>query len=124
MVVETSIEAEQPSRYRLLLLSQASEAAQDLAIGIAASLAAGDVARGEPFRLRIGTAPELRRWSDAMRHLAIAQAELAELPAPASDVTTVVADGDGVLVDVRGTTERMPLGADLVGAWRLLENLG
>jgi uncharacterized protein (DUF58 family) len=124
MVVETSIEAEQPSRYRLLLLSQASEAAQDLAIGIAASLAAGDVARGEPFRLRIGAAPELRRWSDAMGHLAIAQAELAGLPAPEGEVTTVVADGDGVLVDVRGTTERMPLGADLVGAWRLLENLG
>jgi uncharacterized protein (DUF58 family) len=124
MVVETAIEAERPARYRLLLLRRAPPAAQELAVGIAASLVAGHVWRGEPFGLRIGDGgQDLRRWPEVMGQLAMARAELATLPARDDGATTVVADQEGVAVDARGAVERLPVGVDLAGARSLLESL-
>lgn len=124
MVVESAVETERPARYRLVLLQEAPVQAQELAVCIAASVAAGDEARGESFSLRIGSSSqELRRWHEAMGHLANAQAAQVVGPAREADVTTVMADRDGVIVEARSVSERLPPGADIGSAQRLLEKL-
>jgi uncharacterized protein (DUF58 family) len=124
MVVETSIETERPARYQLVLLRNAGEEARDLAVSLAASLAAAEAARSEPFRLKVGTTGrELRRWPETLGYLATVDADLGAIPPRDIEVTQVAADGNAVRVEGRHGGHRFAAGTSLDDARAELEKL-
>ena len=86
MVVETEAETESRLDFDIAVAGDATDAAADLAGSITASLLAGAVAAGLPFRLRSpGVLGNLTRWHEALVHLATmdkAKAPSSSAPAP------------------------------------------
>jgi uncharacterized protein (DUF58 family) len=73
MVVETAQESSNSTSYELEL-ADSSDAAADLAVGIAASLGAGNVAARVPMAMAIpGQGRGIHRWEEALTALASAQ---------------------------------------------------
>jgi uncharacterized protein (DUF58 family) len=112
MVVETALESRSPARYRVDLHSSAGPEATELAASVAASLAAGSVVAGRPFRLELPGRPRPSvRWRDALGNLAVME-PAAAAPAPEPAVL-VSADAEGVTVEEAGGSWRLPADATL-----------
>jgi uncharacterized protein (DUF58 family) len=102
MVIETAQESSSSTLYELAL-GDGTDEAVELAIGIAASLAAGNVATGVPMAMAIPGQPRaLRRWGDALAALALAVPGQATPATRGRDALKIAVDGDRV--DVRRST--------------------
>jgi uncharacterized protein (DUF58 family) len=105
MVIETAQESSNSTLYQLVLGEATAEAAE-LAIGIAASLAAGNVASGVPMAMAVpGQLRALRRWGDALAALALALPGQATPDSRGRDVLRVAADGGRVEVERAGGSQ-------------------
>lgn len=102
MVVETAQESSNSTLYELALAEGAGEAAE-LAIGITASLAAGNVASGVPMAMAVpGQLRALRRWGDALAALAQTIPGQATPATRGRDALKISAGADGIEVQRAG----------------------
>lgn len=103
MVVETAQESSNSSNYQLDMAGGDAEATE-LAVGIAASLGAGNVAAGIPMSMAIpGQAHGLHRWQEALAALATARAGQPTAGRRGRDTVRIVAGREQVTVS-RGDT--------------------
>jgi uncharacterized protein (DUF58 family) len=111
MVVETATPTLAPAEYRVRLAGDATQAAQDLAAEIAASLIAGSVAAGRRFSAAIADQGVARGWRDAAAALALAGAG-GPTGSPPASTTAIAAEGDAVAIAMGGSDPwRLPAGA-------------
>ena len=111
MVVETASESSDSTTYELELGKSSPEAA-DLAVALAASLGAGNVAAGIPVAIAIpGQRRRVHRWPEALAALATAQPGQSTPTGAGSDAVRISADQHQVTV-ARGGDLRV-IGAQL-----------
>ena len=128
MVIETAMESRSPARYGLTIAPNATASGLDLAATAAASLAAGNVAGGRPFRLRLPDhRADVQGWAEALSQLAMLDVPRSEgsgptTPARFEDSTTLVVAGRDAaqLRSPRGEVT-IPAGTDLAQVLRALE---
>lgn len=116
MVIETAQESSNSTLYELALEEGTAEAAE-LAIGIAASLAAGNVAAGAPIAMAIpGQSRAVGRWGDALAALALAVPGQAAPSIRGRDALRVTAEGERVVISRAGGSRVIDGGLGLKAA--------
>jgi uncharacterized protein (DUF58 family) len=120
MVVETARDSSAASAYQLDLLEGGADAAE-LAVGVAASLGAGNVATGVPLVMAIPGQPQpVHRWPEILS--ALARARVGD-PVPARrgrEALRVTARAGQVVVERAGVTRVVDGGVSLEAALRAL----
>ncbi|MEA2683188.1 MAG: hypothetical protein QOK05_1516 [Chloroflexota bacterium] len=116
MVIETAQESSNSTHYELALAA-ADAPATELAVGLAASLAAGNVVAGVPMGMSIpGQARVLRRWGDVLDALAVAFPGEPAAASRSRDSIKVKAEGAQVMVNRGDSTQVLDGGLDLAEA--------
>ncbi|MGI8609979.1 MAG: DUF58 domain-containing protein [Candidatus Dormibacteria bacterium] len=116
MVVETAQESSNSTTYELILDSSTPEAA-DLAVGIAASLGAGNVAAGIPMAMAIpGQGQGVHRWEAALAALALAEPGQSSPVRPGHEAVRVTAEHQQVTVSRAGGAQVIDASLSLADA--------
>ena len=105
MVVETAQESSNSTTYELELGDSSAEAA-DLAVGVAASLGAGNVAAGIPVAMAIpGQRAGVHRWQEALAALAAAQPGQVAPLRPGREAVRISAEREHISVARSGSIQ-------------------
>jgi uncharacterized protein (DUF58 family) len=122
MVVETAQESSHASTYALRLGPGADGTAVELAVAIAASLGAGNVAAGIPLAMAVPGHPhDMRRWPEALAALALASRGDPTPAGPRRGTVQISADGRQVTVARTATVHTVDGAMSLADALSTLE---
>ncbi|HEV1998331.1 MAG TPA: hypothetical protein VGR61_09425, partial [Candidatus Dormibacteraeota bacterium] len=118
--VETAQESSNSTTFELELAESSPEAA-DLAVGVAASLGAGNVAAGIAMAMAIpGQRQAVHRWQEALAALAAAQPGQASPRRPGREAVRITAHRQQVTVTRSGDVQVLEAGVSLADAMAAL----